>query len=232
MKYNWLLLSLLLLLAACSTNQETEAGIQGDSSFTKEQLMTIFEPGTYSGERMTFALPDDVRAEIEQIALTMQLALVEHQEWYKEELAKLPEGQPLPYDERLGVSEEEYNLLVGTDDDLVPTKVGDTNVTITQAKKQVKINCGTEAIIKEIAIANKGEKLITDIGELAYIDTVTASDGQLIGRWNGHHYRLGAADDTKTLHISLGKFEETGQKLIHVEVLSEGHEELEEMIIF
>lgn len=232
MKYSWLLLTLLVLLAACSTNQETEAGIEGDNGFTKEQVMTIFSPGTYSGERLTFALPDDVRLEMEQIALTMQLALVEHQEWYKEELAKLADGQPLPYDERLGVSEEEYNLLVGADDDLVPTKVGDTNVTITQAKKQVKINCGTQAIMKEFAIANNGEKLITDIGELTYVDAVTASDDQLMGRWNGHHYRLGAADDTKTLHISLGELEETGQKLIHVEVLSARHEKLEEMIVF
>lgn len=232
MKFNWLLLPLLFLLAACSTNQETDMDVQGENGIAKEQLMTLFEPGTYSGERMILALSDEASAEIEQIALTMQLSLVGHQDWYKEELDKLADGQPLPYDERLGVSEDEYNLLLAADDDLVPTKIGDTDVTVTQAKKQLKINCGTQTIIKDIAIANKGEKLITEIGELTYIDAVMASDDQGIGRWNGHHYRLGAADDTKTLHISLGELEESGKKIIQVEVLNEGNDKLEEFIIF
>lgn len=64
------------------------------------------------------------------------------------------------------------------------------------------------------------------------MDAVTASDDQVIGRWNGHHYRLGAADDTKTLHISIGELEESGKELVQIEVLSEGHDKLEEFIVF
>lgn len=231
MKKMWML-SLILLLVACSTTNETDANVQGENGVGKEQAMTVFEPGTYKAERLTLALPEDKRLQIEQIALTMQLALVEHQEWYNDELSKLEDGEPLPYDERLGVSEEEYKLLIVEDTDLVLTKVGETNVTVTQAKKQLKIHFEKQTMIQDMAITNNGESLVTEIGELTYVGKVAASEDQQIGRWNGHHYRLGEEDNTKTLHISLGKLEESGQQIVRVEVMSEGDEKLEEFIVF
>lgn len=231
-KVGIILFLMLFVLVACSESNETDADTKGESGQAIEEAFTLFEAGTYRAERQIFMLPEDKRDEIEQIALTMQLALVQHQAWYEEELSKLKDGEPLPYDARLGVSQEEYSTLIAEDNDLVLTKIGETDVTITQAKKQLKIDFAGQTILKNIAIANKGKTIMTDIGDLTYVEAVQAAADQSIGRWNGHLYRLGAEGDAQTLQISIGAFEEDSKKFIHVEAFSEGRDKLEEYIVF
>ena len=69
-------------------------------------------------------------------------------------------------------------------------------------------------IVKELTISADESVLQSDFGEVIYVEEIIASDAQkIIGKWNGHFYRMGGENTEQVLQISIGQLEEIRRKL-------------------
>lgn len=248
MKIKWIIVTLATFtLVACNGDEaeedkkkeeivvtETTANENsGTLDNSKSNLAKIFSEGTYQTDVMAIGLSADVNKDVEEITNKMQTSLGENEEWYLETLATLAEGEAFPYDEKLGVTEEEYKFLLEANQYLQLGKVGESEITITQIDEQVIIQNPTSTIVKELIISADASVLQSDLGELIYIEEIIASDAQRItGKWNGHFYRMGGENTEQVLQISIGQLEESEEKIIYIELFEEGQEKREEIFIF
>ena len=213
---------------------ETSANVNSETlDNSKGNLSQIFSEGTYQADVMAIGLSADLNKEVEEITNKMQASLRENEAWYLETLATLAEGEAFPYDEKLGVTEEEYKLILELDQYLQLGKVGESEITITQIDEQVIIQNPASTIVKEITISADTSVLQSDLGELIYVEEIIASDAQKItGKWNGHYYRMGGENTEQVLQISIGQLEDNQKKIIYIEFFEEGQEERDEIFIF
>ncbi|MGM9945511.1 MAG: hypothetical protein ACI33M_11240 [Lysinibacillus sp.] len=235
------------VLAACNAGEaeqgkkkeeiiEPETSVNANSETldnSKIDLSQMFSEGTYRADVMAIGLSADLNKDAEEITNKMQASLVKNEAWYLETLATLAEGEIFPYDEKLGVTEEEYKFLLELDQHLQLGKVGESEITITQVDEQVIIQNPSSTIIKELTISADESVLQSDFGELIYVEEIIASDAQKItGKWNGHFYQMGGENTEQVLQISMGQLEDNQKKIIYIKLFEEGQEKGEEIFIF
>lgn len=245
MKSKWIPVILAtLVLAGCGTdsaeqgNKEVDGEVQESSAspkidISKSNLSKVFAEGTYPADIMTLGLTAELNEKIGKVTEKMQMAIAENEVWYSETLASLEEGEAFPYDEKLGLTEEEYEFLLQADQHLQFGKIGESEITITRADEQPTILNPSSAIVKELTISEDGNTIQSDVGELAYVEEIVASDQQTItGRWNGHFYRIGDENSQQVVQISIGKFEDRDEKIMYIELFEQGQEQQFEFFVF
>jgi len=248
MKSKWMsVIFATFVLAACATDegkegekkeeivvQETSVNANSETlDNSKGDLSQIFSEGTYQADMMAIGLSADLNKKMEGITNKMQASLVKNEAWYLETLASLAEGEIFPYDEKLGVTEEEYKFLLEADQHFQLGKIGESEITITQVDEQLIIQNPTSTIVKELIISKDKSVLHSDLGDLTYVEEIVASDAQKItGKWNGHSYRMGGENTNQVLQISIGQLEDNQKKIIYIKLFEEGQEKREEIFIF
>jgi len=231
-----------LVLAGCGSDEaekgEKKEEVAGQESAAKEDnskanLAKSFKEGTFKADVMAIGLPADINEKAEKITAAMQASLAKNEAWYLETVAGLAEGEKLPYDEKLGITEDEYKFFLELDQHLQLGKIGDSDITITKADEQSTIENPTATIVKKLTISADGGTVKSDLGDLAYVEEIKASDAQKItGRWNGHLYRMGGDDTKQVLQVSIGQLEDSKKKIIYTELFEEGKDKKDEIIIF
>lgn len=245
MKKRWIsVMFSALVLAGCGADEaakgEKEENIAGQESAatekvdnSKSNLANSFEEGTFKADVMAIGLPADLNEKMTKISDTMQASITKNQAWFSEKLGGLAEGEVLPYDEKLGITEEEYKFLLEADQHFILGKIGDSDITITKADGQSTIQNPTATIITELKISADGSTLQSNLGDLTYVEEIVASDAQkMTGRWNGHFYRMGGENTKQVLQISIGQLEDSKKKMIYIELYEEGQEKKDEILIF
>ncbi|MBE1555940.1 hypothetical protein [Sporosarcina limicola] len=249
MNSKWVyMISALFLLVGCGTDANVNEGKKADSADngnssesaegvakkagSKSSFFSTFSEGTYQADIMTIGLPADMSDKMNQISETIEESLAENQEWYLEALEGLEDGEVLPYDEKLGVTKEEYTLILQANNYFELGKIGNCEIEIQKEDKTLIINNPDSTILKKLTISGDGNTITTDSGELMYKEEILASDAQAVtGRWNGYFYRLGG-ENTKVLQISIGELEDSSKKIMFIEIFEEGKEKEEEILIF
>ncbi|MGE8000559.1 hypothetical protein ACQKOF_18145 [Lysinibacillus sp. NPDC093190] len=231
-----------LVLAGCGADEaekgekkepvaEQSSAVKVDMS--KENLAKSFKEGTLKADVMAIGLPADLNEKAEKITAAMQASLAKNKEWYLETVAGLAEGEKLPYDEKLGITEDEYKFFLELNQHFQLGKIGESDITITKKDDQSTIENPTATIVKKLTISADGSTLQSDLGDLAYKEEIKASDEQKItGKWNGHIYRMGGDDTKQLLKISIGQLEDSKKNIIYTELYEEGKEKKDEIIIF
>lgn len=245
MKSKWIsVMFAALVLAGCGSDEaekgEKKEQVAGQESAAKEKvdsskanLAKIFAEGSYKADVMAIGLPADLNEKMEKITETMQASLAQNEEWFSEVLAGLAEGEILPYDEKLGITEDEYKFLLEANEHFQLGKVGESDITITRADEQSTIQNSTASIVKELTISADGNTLTSNLGDLTYVEEIIASDEQIVtGRWNGHIYRMGGENTKQVLQISIGQLEDSKKKVIYTKLFEEGQEKKEEILMF
>ncbi|WP_107951135.1 hypothetical protein [Lysinibacillus parviboronicapiens] len=245
MKSKWIsVMFAALVLAGCGSDEaekgEKKEQVAGQESAAKEKvdnskanLAKIFAEGSYKADVMAIGLPADLNEKMEKITETMQASLAKNEAWYLETVSGLAEGEILPYDEKLGITENEYKFLLEANEHFQLGKVGESDITITTVDEQTTVQNPTASIVKELTISADGNTLTSDLGDLTYVEEIVASDAQKItGRWNGHFYRMGGENTKQVLQISIGQLEDSKKKVIYTELFEEGQEKKEEILMF
>lgn len=245
MKNKWMaVLFAGMLLAACNgeeADKEKEKEAPAAETSAENETTTVdednpssvFKEGTYKADVMAVGLPPDMNLKLNAISTVMQAALQENQEWYMETLAGLGEGEPLPYDEKLGITKEQYDLLLSADEHMTLGKVGASDVKITKTDEGLKIEIPSSKLMKELTINADGTAIQSDVGELPYNTKIVASENQKVtGKWNGHAFVKEEQNPTKIVEFSFGKLEENGKTIIYMNKAEEGQESQTEILIF
>ncbi len=213
-------------VSAQSTESETEA-IDEDSP------AAIFKEGTYQADVMAVRMRTDMQLKLTAISAQMQHSIQENADWYMETIAGLGEGELLPYDERLGITQEQYEFYLSSDDYMELGKVGESEVTITKTEEGLTIDIPSSGLMKKLTISADGSVAQSDAGELAYDGEIVASENQKItGKWNGHAYLKEELNPSKIAEFSFGELEESGQTIIYLKMMEEGQESKTEIFVF
>ncbi|WP_433595198.1 hypothetical protein [Lysinibacillus xylanilyticus] len=231
-----------LVLAGCGAGEAekgekkepvAEQGSAAKVDMSKENLAKSFKEGTFKADVMAIGLSKDINEKVEKITAAMQASLEKNKEWHLETLAGLAEGEKFPYDEKLGITEDEYNFFTELDQHMKLGKIGESDITIVKKDDQLTIENPTATIVKKLTISEDGSTLQSDLGDLAYVEEIKASDEQKItGKWNGHIYRMYGDDTIQLLKVSIGQLEDSKKNIIYTVLYEEGKEQKDEIIIF
>lgn len=148
--------------------------------------------------------------EIEKYVAKVEEAARKNPEWFRETSAKSKSGAPLPYDEKLGLTKEEYDQYLalwakrefkGKEDViLVLHQSGPEQWTVS--------GTGNAGTISTLRYSKKDDIFRSPNGELKRIDDINADASSILGAWNGHEWRF---EEENTLakikeNIALGQF--------------------------
>jgi len=180
---------------------------------------------------MELGLPSSLNEKANSLTLMIQQNIQENEEWYRDTLQNLKKGEVFPYDERLGVTEEEYSFFLKLDEYMELVKQADSVIEIRSEGEDLVINRSGSNVLGHFKINKNGKTISTEIGELSYSGKVKASNGQKVtGRWNGHSWKL--ENTKKSVQISIGQLEESDKKILYVRLMEINQETQEEIVFF
>ncbi|MCA0384068.1 MAG: hypothetical protein LCH34_00570 [Firmicutes bacterium] len=170
------------------------------------------------------------------IAEKIQSQISADPEWFNTYAKDFKAGEPLPYHEKFGVTDEEYNQFLKINELTTFDAVSKPPVKIEKLDDQtIEISFEDETLSLNTFTFNLAEsKVETAAGTLNYEGEVLASEEQtLMGKWNGHSWGVVASnvdiqkvdlnklDDSariKMITVSLGKRLETGDYILFYNV--------------
>jgi hypothetical protein len=156
-----------------------------------------------------------------QLATRIQQAARANQEWWTAHVRSAPEGQALPYDARMGISEAEYREMLQLADSVVMQRAGTGTLGVAALPNGWRLDGGTAfAELNGIDIDTVARVVRTPFGELREFNVVKANDDQrATGRWTGPQWKLTEVDeatgDGVAASFVLGKLEANNRTLLY-----------------
>jgi hypothetical protein len=151
----------------------------------------------------------------------MMEAMKKNQEWFLNAAKQAPEGQPIPYDERMGISREDYDefLKLGKQGTLKEAAALKFDI-IDNPDGSHSLDAGPGLpMLKGLKFDAKREVIETPYGTLEGPREVTISGtGGALGPWKGIAYKFTESLDKtgsgKSLSLTLGRQTETGRRFL------------------
>jgi hypothetical protein len=189
----------------------------------------LLPTGRIAVDVMEIRFPDRSMALAEQ----MQAAVRKDREWFMDYVmthAKSAPGKPLPYDQRLGLTPEEYAELLMLGDQKFLVKNGTAELAVTSDGHRVSIDGGTALPeLHGVHLDIDTDKVTTPFGETTTHKTIKASDGQeLTGPWNGLQWKLEKGSERTSevtiVRLCLGRLVKSSRGITYYEVKCTGPE--------
>jgi len=177
-------------------------------------------------------------AEIEKYVAKVEEAARKDPQWFRENGAKTKPGDPLPFNEKLGLTKEEYDqyLKLWAAREFKPKE--DVVIVLRQSgPEHWTITCtGSAAPISTLRYSIKDDIFHSPNGDLKRIEDVNAEPSSILGAWTGHEWRF---EEETTLakikeNIAVGQFvdKKYGLLIYRVqEVSSEGTRLLDKSMV-
>ncbi len=213
MRLLYLALSAVLTLAAPAS-----AGAQR-TAFPLDSVRALLPSGTLRVDAMDVA-PSPRMA---QLTERLQAAIQHNSEWFQQQVRRARPGEPLPYDERLGLTRAEYEEYLRLARSMGLRKVAEAPLRVRAEGQRLVLDGGTGMPdLTGVTIELAADQLVTPLG------TVTGSrevhndgEGAAIGAWDGRTWRLEelSADerDAKVISLSVGRLRESGRGMLYWE---------------
>jgi hypothetical protein len=155
--------------------------------------------------------------EMEEIAARVQAGFAENPEWaaqYLQEIATLAPGEIAPYHENLGISEEEYELLLSAADNPQVTSIGSLELQISQVDRGLRIVAPHVEALGEIIVDLPAVGVQTADGYLNDCrEVLPDQENAAIGRWSGVSCRLEQVNpllgDARDVRFSVGRIQQS-----------------------
>lgn len=129
--------------------------------------------------------------EIQDYINIVKVASEDNPEWFKEYSEKAKPGIPLPYDEKLGLTKDQYQKyrkLWDQREFKVVQPVG-LRLETADGKWRVKVT-GAGARLSLLRYDPKGDVVISTNGRLERIEEIDAPAESILGAWKGHEWKF------------------------------------------
>lgn len=158
-------------------------------------------------------------AEFEQFVQKLSEAAQKDPEWYAEHSKKTPLGSPIPvYDEKLGMTQAEYDQFLKLWDSREAKKLADTSLLLEKVGDgEWKINgSGVTSALSLLRYHEATNSFKSPNGELVSIADVKAPSGSLLGAWSGKEWRYLSENSLTKMkeNIAIGKADDNGYSFL------------------
>jgi hypothetical protein len=187
--------------------------------------------GTIAGNVVTFAVaPED-----EAVSRQFRHAVQDNMDWFKEAVKGNKPGAPLPYDKRMGITQEQYEHL----QHLKPAMKTGAAVTIVIDRRAD----GTVAFspkepeaqpLKDVTFPADEKAAVTPYGRLAIFNPINQTDpNSPLGVWTGAEWaQVMPADAAEpSAKIAFGKREADGSGILYFQVAPYGDHKEQSLVV-
>lgn len=161
-----------------------------------------FVDSLFQGQQCRLEIADfDFPADIQGILLRFNNALAANKEWFEQYSKSTPAGQPMPYDERFGISRDEYTRIRNMDKMHPALKVVDTQqVSILRQDGKITFKGeGDARILDYLEFLPARQELVFAGDTIPYAPVVSSPGLTAYGLTEGFIWRLERADLSKSL---------------------------------
>lgn len=181
--------------ARLTTTPSADATLQAAIHFAD----SLFHRGSFLYERAEPDIPED----IQDILIRFNNSIVANQQWfldYKNTYA----GQPLPYNQRFGISAEEYRRLQNLEKTPPRLVAVDTqNVTIIREAGYIRFKTAGDIHLLDYLQIDLRQLLVVYGGDtIPFVGRTSTTAGSPYGEWQGYTWRLEKADAPSTIATS------------------------------
>lgn len=190
----------------------------GFFDLARAEALTPYLPksGILQGQVMELVTPADIAL----IAKKLEDAARRDPVWFTEQVKKTPQGAPMAYDPRMGVTKEEYvrfgqakHLMTMRPSGSVTVKIA----TDAKGKKQFAAD-GRAKALNGISLPPDQAYVETPFGQLSTVSRISQKDPKSpLGRWSGVQWKkseIGAP----VVALAVGRREDTGEGVIYYKV--------------
>lgn len=158
------------------------------------------------------------------VELTSRLiaSVEKNREWWMAHVGKAQPGQPLPWDERMGLTKAEYDELQREAQGVRMEKTAEGELEFDRSVEgRIALKAGSSLPdLDGIVIDLKNDAVETPFGRAAARSAVTASEEQkATGPWNGVQWKLESAGETQgsgtVVRFAIGRLAADGRGLLY-----------------
>lgn len=198
MKQTIYILTLLFFLSSCGNSQTTNSQKKLTGNIQSD-LKMLLPNGKVKADIMDGVLQNPRQAELTK---KFQSAIKENYDWFLEYMKTVPEGEPLPYNAKLGLTKEEYIELMGFMDNVEVVSTGKEDIVIEVKDDFIRFKSQNKlADLDSIIIDLKNNIITFGQYKMAFADTlnITTDKNGLKSKWKGYSWRF---EVPKNLDIS------------------------------
>lgn len=180
----------------------------------------VLAAGRFKVDIMELAFPERAA----ELATRMQDAASKNPDWWLEFVQNAEPGMPLPYDSRLGMTEDEYSEFLDLSEQVTARKKGEAILEIVSKGEQAFVLDGGESLpeLTEIEFDLARDNVRTPFGVASQRSEVNATEESALGAWSGIEWKLDelAPDGIKgaTVTVSIGNLKPSGRALLYYDV--------------
>jgi hypothetical protein len=146
--------------------------------------------GDHAAEMYVLGMPKEAEA----VAAKMQKALAADPQWiqtYLKEKNPKP-GEILPYNEKFGITKEEYDLFIRATKSMTLNKVADVVVNVAKSKDKVTILINVPTLpVRQFEFTPAGEEMSCSLGSAKQHTEINQTNADApTGKWNGFQWTL------------------------------------------
>jgi hypothetical protein len=161
---------------------------------------------------------------MDELTKKLAQAIAKNPDWWAEHVKKAKPGQPVAYDVRLGLTQEEYTEYLSLSKKAVFKKVKTAKLNVKRNGERVVLSFDDRLPnLKPIELDLKADVVITTYGTAADRSQITASEAQkATGPWDGVQWKLVSVEEkparSTSIQFALGKLKESGRGILYYNV--------------
>lgn len=217
------LIVLTIFLTSCSNSQTSKNTTQLTGDIGTD-LKTLIPTGKHTADIM-----DGVQQNPRQATLTkkFQDGIKNNYEWFTEYMKTVPEGEPMPYHTKLGMTKEEYEELMGYLNNIEIVSTGKENIEVEIKNDTIYFkSIGKLAGFDSLKIDLKGNTVLFGQYKMQFSDTsnITNDKNGLQSKWKGYNWKFEEPTDfsldnlkdlstfnMKLYKVTIGRLEKNGK---------------------
>jgi hypothetical protein len=206
-----------LLLAfsmGCAGTQPVPARNRVEHDGISLEVESILPQDGASLDVMQPALP----GRLEELAGRVQQAVASDPTWFAEQLKKAERGQPLPYDEKLGVTAAEYDEMLALAKTGTMTPVAIARLNLSRTDGRVVFNFGDDFPGMEKVDLDLNSDTVSSPAGVASVRQRIMAREVWPGPWNGVQWSTHSVDDIRAaggFKFAIGRMVESGRGILY-----------------
>jgi len=198
MKQTYYILTLLIFLTSCGNSQPSNSQITLTGNIQSD-LKTLLPNSKVKVDIMDGVLQNPRQAEL---TIKFQNAVKENYDWFLEYIKTVPEGEPMPFNAKLGLTKEEYSEMMGFMNNVEVVSTGKEDIFIEIKDDFIRFKSQNKlADLDSLVIDLKNNIVTFGRYKMTFADTlnITTDKNGLKSKWKGYNWKF---EDPKNLDIS------------------------------